>query len=415
MLRFALPLAGDISMDAMRTALINHLYSRQSKQQFLVRITDNNSNAALQGKEQDALALLKKFAIEQDQLFYQSNTLGRHQQLALSLVKQNKAFICLCTPEEKHCGQGCVNNQTALAKQIKAEKLPYTVRICEPDAVIVLHDKTKGEMQITAGRIGSPLLLDTQGIPSDSFASACDDMLSGVSTIIEHGISPAQSAVQIHMRQSMGYTAQTEYAHLSTLGNATDPSITQLLEAGFLPDAIINLLLSTGIQAPAAYFTLPDALNWFDFSHLQETDTGYDLDILRQLNKKHLLHIEDKQLSKVFGFADTSIGKLLKCYLEETETLKGLDERIKTLFAEKPCHGTEGESMRVLAAVIQEAPMFDSFVPFREYLSAKSDLDDAALALPLRLLMTGRSSGPELAEIYPHIKSYITEIARCTL
>jgi glutamyl-tRNA synthetase len=55
--------------------------------------------------------------------------------------------------------------------------------------------------------------------------------------------------------------------------------------------------------------------------------------------------------------------------------------------------------------------MITDFEQFKEHLSKESTLKGKAFFKPLRLLLTGAEHGPELADIYPYIKSYILEIA----
>jgi glutamyl-tRNA synthetase len=136
--------------------------------------------------------------------------------------------------------------------------------------------------------------------------------------------------------------------------------------------------------------------------------------MLRQINRKHLEAMEDKALSRLFGFADADIGKLLKLYLDEADTLNTLESKIKTIFSPKACTEECAEQMQMIAALIQESPMLNTFDSFTQYLINQSGLEEEHLLKPLRLLMTGAQSGPELGDIYPLVKPYITEIARCT-
>ena len=160
--------------------------------------------------------------------------------------------------------------------------------------------------------------------------------------------------------------------------------------------------------------TLPDALQWFDLNRLSGTAEPFDIDRLRALNSTHLQRMEAKALSRLFGFADADIGRLLKLYLPEAGTINALDSIIQTLFAPKELREPWAKEMQQIAILIQEAPMLDQFDDFRAYLEAHSELEGEKLLTPLRLLMTGATEGPELDKIYPLIKPYITEIARYT-
>jgi len=415
MLRFTLSPAEVLHVGQMRMALINYIVSRQRSEQYSVRIEDQNRADETGEKEQESLALLKKFAIEQDQLFYQSEYLGRHQQFALSLMEQGKAFACICntnTEASSRCSGVCLQTQEQIAKRIKEEHLPFVIRLYKPATAIIFSDSIKGEISTDPDTIDHIVILNAEGIPTHTFAGACDDMLSNITLVIRDEAEISDTPEQIHIKQMLGYTAETEYLHLAPLLNTV--SIKSLLEAGFLPDAIINALLSIGNNTPEEYFTLPDALAWFDLQKISKAPVTFDIERLRFLNRAHLHSMEDKALSRLFGFADADIGKLLKLYLEEAGTINELERIIKMVFAPKPAQEAWAGEIQQIAMLIQEAPILETFESFQKYLTEQSGLKGETLLTPLRFLMTGAPNGPELSEIYPLIKPYITEIARYT-
>jgi glutamyl-tRNA synthetase len=134
---------------------------------------------------------------------------------------------------------------------------------------------------------------------------------------------------------------------------------------------------------------------------------------LRFLNREQLYRMDYKAISGLYGFADTSIGQLIKLYLQEASTLSELDTRIKPFFTSKPCDGDWGEEMHTIAHLIPNAPFFEAFNDFKAYIMGETGLKEKQLSKPLRLILTGTEHGPELDEVYPLIRSYITEVARC--
>ncbi len=417
MLRFAPSPLEALSVSTLRVALVNYILSRQKQEQFIVRMDAIDEAAQSSSRDQEILDLLKKFAIEQEQLFYQQERLGRHQQFALSLLAQGKAFACTCQAAESSMCQGeCLDDQERIAARIKAEKIPYLLRLKRPKAAILFHDKIAGEIQKDPDELGEVILLKTDGTPTQAFATACDDMLEDISLVIREEKYLDNTPAQIHIKHSLGYTAQTSYAHLPEIKNLSDNkealSITWLLTEGFLPDAIINYLLNIGIESPAEIFTLPDTIAWFSLEKCSSEPAPFDIEKLRHINRRHLEAMEENTLSRIFGFADADIGRLLKLYLEEASTLNALQKRLKAIFSPKSCE-THRE-MQMISTLIQEAPMFHDFGAFMAYLSHQSGMTEKALLLPLRLLMTGAPKGPKLEDIYPLVKPYITEIARCT-
>jgi glutamyl-tRNA synthetase len=121
--------------------------------------------------------------------------------------------------------------------------------------------------------------------------------------------------------------------------------------------------------------------------------------------------MDNKQLSRLFGFADADIGKLAKLYLEEASTTKELEAKIRPIFSPKDFSGEWGEEMKIMADIIFNAPAYNEFTQFKEHIIKESGLKNKNFFKPLRYLLTGSGEGPEVSDIYPHIKSYILEVA----
>jgi glutamyl-tRNA synthetase len=268
--------------------------------------------------------------------------------------------------------------------------------------------------------VDSFVILNADGTPTDTFASACDDMISGITLIIRSEKYLSNSPRQEYIKTLLGYEQETRYAHLPVMLNSNGEkmdmhndtsSVKWLFEQGYIPDAITNYLIGIGNNTPTEIFTLPEALEWFDLSKISKSPVIFDIEELRFINSEHLRLLDDKRLSTLFGFADENIGKLAKLYLEEASTINELETKIKPIFEPKDFNGTWGEEMRAIAENILEMPMIDDFDDFSVHLVHMTGLKGENFFKPLRLVLTGAEDGPELSEIYPLIKPYLLEIA----
>jgi glutamyl-tRNA synthetase len=429
MLRFALAPAEDMHIHHLRFATINWIVSRQKRAGFILRIEDVDSSRVLEGKDAEIKQFLEKFALPWDHIFYQKESLHRYQQLAVSLLEQDKAFVCTCSSEMIEADQAaaeaagkpyryqgrCLNHTAKELKQIQENHTPYVIRLKLPDDPISFDDVVQGTITTYPHGIDRFIILKADGTPERDFAAAVDDMLGGITTVIRKQACIAHTPWQIHIRQQLGYDQSITYAHLPAITETTPTPLTikSLLEEGFLPDALLNYVIASGNKTPTDVFTLPEAVEWFDLDQSSHSPSAFDIDALRFLNREHLRRMDDKAASALYGFADASIGQLVKLYLEEASTLTELDAKIKPIFAPKPCAGTWEPSMRALAALIPTMPMFESFDELKTYMMAHTGLRDENLLAPLQLLLTGAQNSPSLDEIYPLIRSYITEVARC--
>ncbi|MCO4845914.1 MAG: glutamate--tRNA ligase, partial [Sulfurovum sp.] len=359
MLRFAPAPTGDMHIGTLRVAILNYLIAQQRKESFIVRIEDTDKERNIEGKDTEIMQILEKFALNHESVFHQSEHLHMHQTLAIRLLEEGKAFVCTCTAEQlevdkqtakaqkvAYCYSGqCFDVDKTEHAKLKESGIPFVIRIKKPTEAIVNHDLIKGDITTVPNEVDSFVILRTDGTPTYNFASACDDMISGVDFIVRGEDHLSSTAKQIHIKKQLGFDQETIYAHLPILLNTSglkmlkqdDTSLVKwLFGEGFIPDAIINYLLLLGnSKAPEEIFTLPEAIEWFNIENISKSAAIFDIDKLRFINRKHLERMDDRQLSTLFGFADADIGKLAKLYLEEASTIKELIAKIKPIFAAK--------------------------------------------------------------------------------
>ena len=419
MLRFATSPTGDMHVGTLRVAILNYLVAQQRKESFIVRIEDTDKERNIEGKDTEIMQILEKFALKHESVFHQSEHLHMHQTLAIRLLEEGKAFVCACTAEEReaahtYSGQ-CFDVDKSEHAKLKESGTPFVLRIKKPSEAIVYHDLIKGDITSTPDEVDSFVILGTDGTPTHNFASACDDMISGVDFIFQGEDQLLNTAKQMHIRTKLGYEAETNYAHLPMILNTEDDDSTTvkwLFAKGFLPDAIINyLILLTNPKAPKEIFTLPEAIEWFKLENISKSAVNFEIDKLRFINRAHLKRMDDRELSTLFGFPDADIGKLAKLYLEESSTIKELIAKIKPIFAAKDFENEWGNQMRKMEILIQNAPMINDFDEFKSHMMKESGLEGKNFDKPLRLLLTGAQHGPELSDIYPLIKPYLLEVA----
>ncbi len=423
MLRFAPSPTHDLTIDDLRTAIVSFVVARQRREPFLIRIDDADKEHTIEGKDTEIMQILEKFSITHDQLFHLSEHANIHLTLALQLLKEKKAYLCTCTAatreETEHipCQAGCAAADSKNYAKLKEDGTPFVIRLKAPQTDVSFHDLYRGKITTPADAVGEAVILHADATPGCDFASAAEDMLNDISLVIRPESLIKRSPLQEHIKQQLGCNIKTRYAHLPSFlppkGETDIPTLKKLFEEGYIPDAIINYLLLAGNpKAPKPLFTLPEAIEWFELEALSSKSEPFDMETLRYLNREHLLRMDDRRLSTLFGFADAAIGKLAKVYLEaeKANTVSELETYIHTIFTPKDFACEAGEMMRTLSEIIWNAPMIDSYEDFVAHLGKESGMDEEALLTPLQLLLTGCDDGPELAQIYPHIKSYLLEV-----
>ncbi|OCL82832.1 glutamate--tRNA ligase [Arcobacter porcinus] len=433
MLRFAPSPTGDMHIGNLRVAIFNYIVAKQLNEGLIIRIEDTDKARNIEGKDKEILEILALFSIDYKTVFYQSENIKYHQKMALQLMTQKKAFACFCSDDkleelkEESIKKGIPFRYDNFCETLSDETVlntnaPFTVRLKKPDHNIKFKDLLKGEFDYAPFDIDSFIILRQDKSPTYNYACSVDDMLMDISMVIRGEDHISNTPKQIHIRESLGYTKEIKYVHLPIILNAQTgkkmskrddaSSVKWLIEQGFLPSAIANYLVLMGNKTPKEIFTLEEAISWFDIETISRSGAKFDIDKLRFINRKHIETLDEMRLSKILGFADESIGKLAKLYLEEASTIKEIKDKLDNIFSIKTTlEDFENESNKI-KEVLQKAPYFEEYEDLKNYIVEQTQLKGKNLFKPLRYILTGVENGPNITDIYPFIKNYIGEITR---
>ena len=427
MLRFAPSPTGDMNIQNLRVAIFNYIVSKQLNEDLMIRIEDIDNQRNIEGKDKEILEILNLFSIEYKGVVHQSDSLKYHQQIALQFLTQKKEFACFCSDskleelKEESVKNGKTFSYDGFCETLSDETVlntnaPFTIRIKKPDHNIKFTDLLKGDFNYTPLEVDSFIILGQDKKPTYNYACAIDDMITDISTIIRSDKYLPDTAKQIYIRESLGYTKEIKYIHLPNILNAQTnkediTSVKWLIDEGFLPSAIANYLVLIGNKTPNEIFTLEEAISWFKIENISKDSAVFDIDKLKFINKKHLETIDDMRLSKILGFADTDIGKFGKIFLEEASTIKEIKEKIDLIFASKTSYEGLEEEFLKLKNCLQKAPFFDNYENLKSYIEKETSLKEELTEL-LKYILTGTNSGINISHIYPLIKNYLGEIVR---
>ena len=276
MLRFAPSPTGDLHIGNLRAAILNYIIAKQTNDRFLIRIEDTDNARNIDGKDKEILGILNLFGLFWDRLVYQSENFKQHNIIANELIKKGKAFYCYCTKEflalkkEEAIKEGrAFRYDDSWALQCRDINPNPVIRLKGADSTTIFFDEIKGECKFSKNEIDSFVIIREDGIPTYNFACSIDDMIYDISYIIRGEDHTSNTPKQILVRQSLGYLKEIKYAHLPIILNQygkkmskrdNESSVSWLLSQGFLPQAIINYLLSMGNKPKKEIFNLKEAL-----------------------------------------------------------------------------------------------------------------------------------------------------------
>lgn len=405
MLKFPISTNKDLTLSDLRIALINYIISQQNKTLLLIIVEDINQHKTKESKEQETINTLKKFAINTENRVNQSKNLNIYKQLSANLVKEQKAFICFCEEDSK-CNNNCQElNKDEIKKRSQEE---YSIKIKKPTKVISFNDTLNGIVSTETYNIDNFTILNNKGLPTQTFASAIDNMSMGITNIIKDKKYLIDTLKELYIQEELSYNSDVKYTHLESIDGA-DITIKYLFQEGFLPDAIINYIISLYYETPKKIFYLPEVIEWFNLEKIKKEKLKFNIEELKKINKKYLKAMDSKKLSTIFGFADSDIGEILKLYLENLSTIKELDTIIVNIFSKKECNS----EMKALSNIIKKAPMISNYNEFIEYLSKESNLNNETLLSSLSQLILGKNNPKMLEKIFKYINPYLLEVTKC--
>lgn len=427
MYRFAPSPTGDMHIGNLRAAIFNYICSLRDKSGFILRIEDTDLARNIEGKDKEILDILTKFGIKWDRLYYQSKNLRFHQEFAMKLLEQKKAFLCFCDEKTLHKKKqiakenGLAYRYDGTCENLDDEEIlnnshlaAVRLKILSKD-IQSFDDAIKGKISFEAENLDSFVILRADKTPTYNFACAIDDMLEGVDFVIRGEDHVSNTPKQNLIREALGYCQQINYAHLPIILNKDgkkmskrddSSSVQWLLDKGYMPEAITNYLILLGNKTPREIFTLKEAVEWFDIRNISKSPARFDEEKLAQINREHIKLASDERL-KELGVKDSALAKF---YTQESSLLVEINAKIESIYSHKYIDEEYKKEANLIKDAIKNMNIPSSYDEFKDSLIEMTHLKGKTLFMPLRLLITNEKHGPDLKSLYPFIKDKIKEI-----
>jgi glutamyl-tRNA synthetase/nondiscriminating glutamyl-tRNA synthetase len=385
---------------------------------------------------------------------------GRH---ALELIDRGLAYFCFCTPEElevereaalkagkqpRYSGRCRTRPREEAARKV-AEGTPASVRLKIPEGEFAWDDLVHGTTQFSSDVIGDFIVLRSDGNPAYNFAVVVDDEAMQITHVIRGDDHISNTPRQLAVYQAFGWTPP-RFAHLSTIlgpdrarlskrHGAT--SLENFREMGILPEALSNYLALLGWSASdgvSEIFRLNELVQKFSLDRVTKSPAVFDQEKLNWLNRHYMketpLHRLAELAIPVFEKAGylrapatdpvlAWLERVIEAVLKNLDYLSQLPQATRLIFeydvrnlAESPETAAEINQPttrevlehfipRALAAAGAEGYL--SYPRFREIareVQRQTGKKGRDLFHPIRVAITGASSGPELEKLIPIIE-----------
>ena len=189
-------------------------------------------------------------------------------------------------------------------------------------------------------------------------------------------------------------------------------SVTQYRDEGFLPEALINYLARLGwSHGDSEVFPVRQLVEWFDFRHVSRSPAKFDPEKALWMNQQYIKTAENGRLASLLGSflaakENPPLEKVVSLLKDRANSLRHLAESAHMFYVyEEPSAKNLAElvndrtrpALKMLQAKLAAAPWDRQSLAaaIAEVLKA-SGLKMPELAMPARLLVTGRTQTPSL-------------------
>lgn len=423
--RFAPSPTGKLHVGNVRAALWNWLFARKSGGTFVLRIDDTDRERSTKEYEEGIRADLKWLGLDWDETMSQSARFDDYAAATERLKSAGLLYPCYETAEEldrkrriqRARGLPPVYDRSAL-KLTADETAAYEAEGRKPhwrfklsQTPVQWTDLIRGETTVDTASVSDPVLIREDGVFLYTLPSCVDDIDFRITHVMRGEDHVTNTGVQIEIIKALGGTPP-QFAHHSLLVGADGQGLSKRLGAlsieamrndGLEAAAITSLLAKLGTADPVE--PQPDLMalaRTFDFDRLGRAPARFDMTELEALNAK-LLHETpyDAVASRLRKLGVTP--PLWEAVKGNITRLADAAEWVSVVDGEVDPIIEDENFAREAAALVPETLDAQSWTVLTDALKEKTGARGKNLYMPLRLALTGRQRGPEMAALLPLI------------
>ena len=359
--RFAPSPTGRMHVGNLRTALYAYLITKHENGDFLLRIEDTDQERLVEGAVDIIYRTLEKTGLVHDEgpdkdggcgPYVQSErqASGIYLEYAKKLIEKGEAYYCFCDKErletlkttvagkeisiyDKHC--------LHLSKEEVEEKLkagiPYVIRQNNPtEGTTTFADEIYGDISVDNAELDDMILIKSDGYPTYNFANVVDDHLMGITHVVRGNEYLSSSPKYNRLYEAFGWEVPvyvhcpliTDENHAKLSKRCGHSSFEDLLEQGFLTEAVINFvaLLGWSPSDNQEIMSLQELIEKFDYRHMSKSPAVFDYTKLKWMNGEYMKAMD---FDKFYEMALPYIKEVITRDMDFAKIAKMVQSRIE--------------------------------------------------------------------------------------
>ena len=451
--RFAPSPTGRMHVGNLRTALYEFLIAKHEGGDFILRIEDTDRERYVEGAVDIIYRTLEQTGLIHDEgpdkdkgfgPYVQSErqASGLYMKYAKQLIESGNAYYCFCDKErlaelktsvgedgkeitvyDKHCLH---LSKEEIQANLDAGK-PYVIRINMPtEGTTTFYDELYGEITVENKELDDMILIKSDGYPTYNFANVIDDHLQEITHVVRGNEYISSSPKYQRLYEAFGWKSP-KYVHLPLITDEEHKKLSKrsghssyedLVEQGFLPEAIVNYiaLLGWSPEDNREIFSLDELIEAFDYHKVNKSPSVFDIQKLKWMNGEYIKAMDnDKFYEKAMPYIkevikkDLDLKKILDMVKTRIEVFpeigsmvdffEELPEYSADMYTHKKMKTNTDNSLEVLKELLPSLEETDDYsvdglheLVF-EYIGKKGCKNGQAL-WPLRTAVSGKQMTP---------------------
>ena len=356
--RFAPSPTGRMHVGNLRTALYAYLITKHEGGDFILRIEDTDQERYVEGAVDIIYRTLAKTGLLHDEgpdkdkgfgPYVQSErqAQGIYLKYAQQLVEQGDAYYCFCKKEELEGMKRVVAGKEIsiydkrclkLSKEEVQRRLdagePHVIRFNMPtEGTTTFHDVIYGDITVNNEELEDLILIKSDGYPTYNFANVIDDHLMEITHVVRGNEYLSSAPKYNRIYEAFGWDIPvyvhcpliTDESHHKLSKRYGHSSFEDLVEQGFVPEAIVNYvaLLGWSPEGNNEIFSLEEMVKEFDYHRMNKSPSVFDMTKLRWMNGEY---IKAMDFDRFYKLAEPYLKAVIKKDLD----LKKIANMVKT-------------------------------------------------------------------------------------
>jgi len=402
--RFAPSPTGLLHLGAARTALFNNLFARHFGGDLILRIEDTDRQRSRPEFERAQLEDLEWLGFSYDEGPYRQSERGELYEGAVQRLIDS-----------------------GLTYESTDESGWRALYFRPPARSGSFMDELRGE--VTFGGVEDFVIRKSDGTPSYNFAVVVDDLEMGITHVIRGEEHLSNTARQTLLYRALG-AAEPRFIHLGVIlgpdGKKLSKrhgaaSIADYRREGYLPEALVNYLVLLGWNHPEGkeeFAGLGEILRQWDPSRLGTSPATFDPDRLLFFNASHIRRLPAEELRlRLEPFLEEPLPRgtepaALEAIREDMRTLseaplllRGITGPVDPATFAEELQDSSAEVFSRVATELEGREFGDvdearDFVTGLRAWAKEGGIKTRDLLHPLRLALTGKNRGPEMAYLF---------------